>query len=480
MLEMGDVVVMPLPLGGHGACQVTGVRDGLVMVCALDWRSDSPPVLGDLRDAGPLSVDHHSWEGGPKPTWVSADVPLPAGFVVLGSLPLHAAMPRECDSYGPWEGEALQVELQRHWDLRLPAAAKAAYKAASARQVEVDLGGPPLRRPGQVSRLDLREHRDEVRWAGLDALPQVTTLSWAGAERGLVRALEGRPMITALTWEDPPDEVDVSRTGLRGLVFPGRAPRRLALPAELMSLRLGGAAPEVVTAASAGRWITLALVGGVAAPDGLRGVRDLELDVTGEAVVPAAAGLESLRVRWAGSYGALAGLDGFDRLHTLELSDAYGVEAAMLPAPGGPLRRLGISCLRSSQVRAIKQRYRGSEVAVRISGAKSDKWLAVNIDNPLRDWVDDHKRGGAAACRAYAAAERAIEGLGVDDHPAAVADARGILREFVERLNTIEERHGMIDTVLREEAFDAFMGLARRAGVPHAEAGAWFDGWHDF
>ncbi|WP_103963749.1 hypothetical protein [Nonomuraea solani] len=492
MLELGDVLAMPLPLGGFGACQVTGTRDGLLLVCALDWHSETLPALGDLRGAGPLLVDHHSWTGGPQPTLV--DDPPPADFVPLGALPLHPDLPREGDSYAAWANLVFQVVLQRHWDLRVGAAAKAAYKGASARQVEVDLGGdlggPPTRRPGRLARLDLREHRGEVRWAGLDALPQVTALGWAGSERGLVRALASRPIITALTWDDPPDEVDVSETGLTGLVFPGRAPRRLVLPPELTLLRFGAGLPESVTANADGRWVALAVTGSGMSdgrwtdaqgtvPDGLRGVRELELAGAGDLVVPALGELERLRVRWTGAYGALGGLGAFSRLHTVELTDAYGVEAGMLPSPEGPLRRLDVDCLRSSQVRPIRRRYKGSGVVVRLSGAKSDKWLVVNIDNPLRNWVDEHKRGGAAACRAYATADQTIAGLDADD-PAAVADARGILREFVQGLNAIELRHGMIDTTLREEAYEAFMGLAERAGVPDAEAGSWFDEWRDF
>ncbi|MEV1167596.1 hypothetical protein [Nonomuraea sp. NPDC049784] len=184
-------------------------------------------------------------------------------------------------------------------------------------------------------------------------------------------------------------------------------------------------------------------------------------------------------MEWLGPYGGLVGEAAFPSLHTLQLIDAYGVEAPMLPPPGGSLRHLNVASLRSSQSRPIKERFRGSEVRVRLRGAKSDKWLAANIDNPLRDWVDDDRRAGAAACRAYAAAAQAIGLLSPDD-PGAVADAREVLREFVETLNALDERHGLIDTLRREEAGDAFMGLAERAGVPAGEVGSWFDEWRAF
>jgi hypothetical protein len=51
---------------------------------------------------------------------------------------------------------------------------------------------------------------------------------------------------------------------------------------------------------------------------------------------------------------------------------------------------------------------------------------------------------------------------------------------MVERLNRLDDRYGFIDTLRREEAGDAFAGLAQRAGVPADEAAAWFDDWRDF
>ncbi|MEW9549669.1 hypothetical protein [Nonomuraea sp. NPDC050783] len=479
MLETGDVVAVPLPLGGYGACQVTAAGEHLT-VCVLDWRSDQVPDLDDLRAAGPLVIDHHAWSGDPEVVNVAAGEHLPVGVVRLGWLPVRPELPRGTNAYGSWSSLGLQVVLQRRWDLEVPPEVKAAYKQARHGRVQVDLGAGPVTRSAALSSLDLRAHRGEVRWEGLDALPHLTTLSWAGDERGLAAALEARPLVTALRWESPPDVVDLSRTHLHGLTLAGPGPRRLVLPPGLMTLWLEGEPPEAVEAASDGRWIVLTT--GSAVPRGLRGVRELVVEAAGDvtgAILDGPAELERLRVRWSRPYGGLAGLDALPRLHTLELFNAYGVDAPMLPAPDGPLRRLVVDGFRSSRSKAVRQRYKGGDVVVEVRGAKSDRWLATNIDNPLRDWVDDHKRAGEAACRAYAAAARAIGELDADD-PGAVADARVILRRFVETLNGIEERYEIIDTVRREEAGDVFFELAERSGVPPAEAEAWFGDWREF
>ncbi|MGW5155159.1 hypothetical protein ACWEPN_06715 [Nonomuraea wenchangensis] len=480
MLEIGDVVAVPLPLGGYGACQVTAAGEHLT-VCVLDWRSDAVPALDDLRPAAPLRVDHHSWSGDPEVVDVPAGEHLPADAVHLGRLPVRPELPEGSAAYGSWPDMGLQVVLQRRWELEVPGAAREAYKRAGHGRVQVDLGRGAVARPAALSALDLRDHAGDIRWAGLDALPRLTQLTWRGPERGLVAALEARPLITALRWEDPPESVDLSRTGLHGLALvAGAGPRRVVLPPGLMMLWLEGGAPEAVEAAAEGRWIRLTTRSGV--PRGLRGVRDLAVEASGDvtgASLGDVDGLERLSVRWSRPHGGLAGLDAYPRLHTLELADAYGVEASMLPAPGGPLRLLRVDGFRSSRSRAVRQRYQDAGVFVEIRGAKPDRWLATNLDNPLRDWVDDHKRAGEAACRAYATASRAIAALDVLD-PGAVADARPILRSFVETLNGIEERYEIIDTLRREEAGEVFFVLAERAGVPPSEAESWFGDWREF
>ena len=129
------------------------------------------------------------------------------------------------------------------------------------------------------------------------------------------------------------------------------------------------------------------------------------------------------------------------------------------------VRYLKFDGIPRSTAKALKARFPG----VRIRGAKADAWIAANIENPLRDWVDDDERAGQRACKAYAKALKAI-----------AADPEKALRAFVEELNAIDERYGIIDTIRREEAGDVFMDLARRGGVDDDTASDWFDDWRDF
>jgi hypothetical protein len=123
---------------------------------------------------------------------------------------------------------------------------------------------------------------------------------------------------------------------------------------------------------------------------------------------------------------------------------------------------------------AMKTRYHGTQVELIIHGAKSDQWIRANLENPFRNWVDDDEHGGAAACKAYAKALRAIESSPAYEH------AKEVLKDLMHTLNKIEAKHGLIDTLRREEAWDAFGQLASRAGIDEDDASDWFDDWREF
>ncbi|GAA3005982.1 hypothetical protein [Streptosporangium longisporum] len=490
MMKAGDVAAVPLPLGGYGACQVGGVdADGWATVCTLDWYSAMIPTLEDLASAGPLVLTHHGWPKWPeRPEALRVDlsVPPPPDLVWLGWMPVLPGVPQEINAYGAWESMPSSIVHQRRWDLQVPADVRAAYGDPGQGPVVVDLGDGPRTLRTTVPDLDLPPHLPRLRWPALDALPCLTALRHSGPDRGLTEALTARPLIDRLTWNDPPGTVDLSTTHLTTLTISGTGLRHLRLPPGLMDLRLTGEPPETVEAAEDGRWIELTMTSAAGTvPSGLHGVRELDLHVAGDlspVTLGALTGLESLHLGWSRPYGRL--LDAFDpgrfpRLHTLRLTDAYGIDASFLPPSAASLRRVSVDGIRRSQAGLLKTRYGGTPVHVTVQGAKSDAWLAANVDNPLRDWVDGDERGGAAACKAYASAVRAVGRLSAGD-PATAAAARTILRTLVEKLNGIEERYEIIDTLRREEAADAFFDLAQRAGIPDPQAAGWFDEWRDF
>jgi len=373
--------------------------------------------------------------------------------------------------------------------------------------VEVDFGAGPTALNSWTKVLDLRPKRGivpadgPVRWDALDALPQLLTVEWAGPDRGIVEAIAAHPSIKFLYWFDAEGDIDLSATAVGTVRVDGPNVRSIRLPSSIGSLSLGrapahfDAKPPTATvsrtlrvdAPGGGRGLDLRMFhydADVVIPEGVRRASSLWLWVGGEVSASVLLGLsdvEALRLtfdRAPGTITDLAEMRNLTTLRGLQLDEAYGLTVEELPELPA-LRTLELNGTRHSTSRVAKARYRGSAVSVSVTGAKTDQWLALHMDNPFRDWVHDSKGFGRAACAAYDRARRAADAVAAD-HPERVAVAEKVLRGLVVDLNAIEDKYHLIDTHNRETAWDAFLDLANRLGVSHVDADRWFDDGRKF
>jgi hypothetical protein len=502
-LRAGDVAVAPLPGGGFGACQISGITDEAITLHALDWSSPEPPQLDDLRRVGPVPLTHHrSSDRLAQISVFRGNHPVPADFEWIGNLPLPDGVPTKVNAYSGWEWPLGAVARQRHWDA-LPAEVTTAFQASRpAEPVTADLGAGPVTLSTSDSRLDLLAGAAGTLsvaagtpdWSVLDRLPRCTQVAWSGPDHGLTEALARHHLVTDLHWADAPAVVDLSGTGVRALRIAGDDLREIRLPSAAHHLILGPTPQRcTVLAADSGRWLQLELHQATTAtrvPAGLDQVRSVSLSgrgVLSAATLDGLAAAHTLELRWTSPPGRLddpAALAGLTSLRIVEMFDAYGLDGDSLPDLPS-LRHLAVHGLRGSVARELRSRFRRSDVELSLRGAKTDIWLAANLDNPFRDWADDNARAGAAACKAYASALRAVDRLARPTPTTAVTPtapdaAEAVLRELIDRLHALDEKYKIIDTVRREEAGDAFMALAGRAGVPEDRAAKWFDEWRDF
>jgi hypothetical protein len=96
---------------------------------------------------------------------------------------------------------------------------------------------------------------------------------------------------------------------------------------------------------------------------------------------------------------------------------------------------------------------------VDITGARTAEWLAENLSNPLREWDGREHISRARSAKAtaqYKATRRAImAALSAGDGEPAPARLAQIGREYAEAFNQLDGRAPFIETVEREELFDA-------------------------
>jgi hypothetical protein len=367
----------------------------------------------------------------------------------------------------------------------------------------VDFGAGVVSLPARLRVLDLRPGKHcplpadgPVRWAALDALPQLLTVEWSGPARGIVEAVSAHPGIKFLYWFDAEGDVDLTRTRLDTVRIDGLGLRSVRLPASVRTLYLGRAPahfdstpPRTTTTATlqvdvpdAGHGLDLRLFHygpDVVIPAGLRRSSQLWLWVGGEVsatVLATLTELETLRLTFERPPGAISDLPDLarhSRLHTLQFDSAYALAVDGLPDLPA-LRELELHGTRRATARAARARYQGSSVTVCTTGAKTDTWLELHVDNPFCNWVDDSRTFGRAACQAYNRWQQAARAVAADD-PDRLTAAEQVLRGIVADLNTIDAEHHLIDTLRRDQAWDAYSDLAGQLGVPRAQAEAWFD-----
>ena len=113
-------------------------------------------------------------------------------------------------------------------------------------------------------------------------------------------------------------------------------------------------------------------------------------------------------------------------------------------------------------------------VYLRVAKPRKPQWLAENLNNPLRDW-DGREQISAAiykkALAQYKATRRAVLAVLASGDSADVLRVRltGLGEQFGEAFDELDERAGFIETVEREELYDALDAIITEA---EAESGA--------
>jgi hypothetical protein len=346
-------------------------------------------------------------------------------------------------------------------------------------KINIDLGAGPGSAFLLAPELDLTR-RDgipvpadgPVDWARLKDLPYLRALHWQGPERGVIEAVRTH-FLTYLKWFNAEGDLDLTPTGVVGAEFGGAGLRRVALPPTAEMVALHEPPPDLRVEAPSVTELRMFCEHSekIKIPQGLHGVRKLWLRASASfsfAVLDGLTGLEELRVDLRRPPGTLTEWEKLlrhKRLRSLDLVDAYDWDPHSLPDLPS-LRELTLDGTRRTTASVVKARFKGTGVEVGVEGAKSDRWLAEAIDNPFRDWIEESKPFGKAACKAYVRAAEAVR----------AGEVEGGLRGLGTDLWALHDKYGLIDTLLREQAWDIFLELAEGTGVSEERLESWFDG----
>lgn len=132
------------------------------------------------------------------------------------------------------------------------------------------------------------------------------------------------------------------------------------------------------------------------------------------------------------------------------------IDSGALPALP-TVEYLSLRWLRRSDAVALKNKLAGVRHH-RILGTRTDAWIADNADNPFRGWVDDSAALGRAAKKAWKTARAATR-----------MKPERVLENLLAELNRLDDRYDL-ETHHREQAWDAFLALAKDLGVAKRQA----------
>jgi hypothetical protein len=178
------------------------------------------------------------------------------------------------------------------------------------------------------------------------------------------------------------------------------------------------------------------------------------------------------RLSLSGNVGRLTSavaLNDLSQLQALMIGDLFGMEASdcLLPRNVPALEVLALDSIPAEYATAMRKAWRPQVrhgVQLEVRGARKPDWVAANADNPLRDW-DGRRHIPRAAYRKAVAQYVATRKAVLAEAP----DFAEIGRAFGVAFNALDSPSPFIETVEREELFDALDALVNEA---HAGAAA--------
>lgn len=448
--RVGEVYTFQHRDGRFGACQVIAEakssRETQVEVATLDYLKKKKPTLGDAKALRVMKQDWGFWRGDPARVCVPARVPWWAELV--GTLPVLESFDEPSGAYGFWQS-TLAPWSREAWRAR-------EKMKAVAEPIELD---------GVTKHPTMEEYRyegNDPRFVDYIAQRKIREAKWK------VQGLE---------------TIDLSTSIIAKLALEiADAPLALRVPSTLEQLTIIGPAHRITVSGGAFAFpFRLRIVSPaiVAPPKGMESVQIAEysgLRDTDSAALSKYTDLAELTLRGAPGYLRDArGLAKLKKLRELWLYELYALDAAHWPATWPALDAIELHGVERTDAATLKKALKGIGT-VEIHRARSAKWVEENLGNPLRGWEDDNRAFGRAAGAAWKKAKVASAKAGAKTKK---ADAKAILDAFVKTLNRLGEKQ-LIDTLRREQAGDAYFGIARGMGVSDADAEKWFDAIRDF
>lgn len=468
-LKIGDIYSLYLKRWNFYVSAQIVVKDdsrGTIAVL-LDIFSKEVPTLDALKKAKPFVLDHHYWH--------TTNFYLYTGELwAFNPIFIGNSTPIETPTNEHFNTSGMeQFSLQYQWN-QLPDDFKNSFKEQSPRDKTI-----------KISR---SENKDFYTSSLLQEKPLAYEVESCIFDAQLQSFLKENQQVSKLELEEVDEAiVDISASGIDSIVIRDSHIEKIVLNRYIQTLYTLGdfSAIKEIVCPFEGELLHLGLSNfnsGYLKFKGLGEVRSLNIfssknyNVDIAEIANIFPNLEFLKIN--GQNASLRNIEALAKLQHLEsvwLSDLYDFDSFVKKTEMPNLRSISLWSVPKIVADKVKKEFKGID-EMDIKQARTDEWIKANLDNPLRNWDGREGTKPSVAKKAMKAYTDAYKKLSANKDK---DEALKTLENFIAIFNEIDEKHH-IDTLEREEIWDAFNMLGELTSLTIKEKEEIFENLRDF
>ena len=472
LAKAGDVYcVYNFHLKKYIACQITKIEEGekkpQAVLLSLDWSGDQPLKEEELASLKPLYIDFMYWERGLHLS--NVDIHVPSNYIFIGNTtPLTT---ESTNTYAMFWGNGYDIYRQLKWQ-EIPKEKRDLFKKADKSKEKVSFTGNECR---------ISKHNINDEWTPFeDALelkvfPCLSKLALTRCHKNLYEYLQSTPFITELVLENHGQtKLDFSKTSIHRLSIDLTGVEELRLNDDLEELVLLGDMSDNCQILVKDHGASLRLQLDRSLPKVL-GLKDLGaihcsniLEIDFAQILNNYPRLRELRL-W-GKPGHILNfhkLSEFKELVNFSTVDLFGFTEEDIPKPEDlpQLSMFWMSSLPEDAAKVAKKYYKKLQdkgLNLWITKPRKAEWLAQNLDNPFRSWDGQENISTANAKKAaslYRKTRASLIKLLENPNENTMTNVEVLIREYTQGFNKMDKRNCFIETIEREDIYDALVEI---------------------
>ena len=472
LAKAGDVYcVYNFHLKKYTACQITKIEEGekkpQAVLLSLDWSGKQPLREEELSSLKPLYIDFMYWERNLHLS--NVDIHVPSHYIFIGNTtPLTT---ESTNTYAMFWGNGYDIYRQLKWQ-EIPKEKRDLFKKADKSKEKVSFTGNECR----ISKHNINDEwtpfEDALELKVFPCLSKLTLTRW---HKNIYEYLQSTPFITELVLKNHGQtKLDFSKTSIHRLSIDLTGVEELRLNDDLEELVLLGDMSDncQILVKDHGASLRLQLDSSLPKALGLKNLGAIHcsniLEIDFAQILNNYPRLRELRL-W-GKPGHILNfhkLSEFKELVMFSTVDLFGFTAEDIPKPED-LPRLSMfwmSSLPEEAAKVAKKYYKKQQdkgLNLWITKPRKAEWLAQNLDNPFRSWDGQENILTANAKKAaslYRKTRASVIKLLENPNEDTMKHIEVLIREYTQGFNKMDKRNCFIETIEREDIYDALIEI---------------------